>query len=69
MRHNGPMAQGQHIVKDMERARRLGDPRLTESDRDILRRVTSGDLADQFAAALAADAGDDDLLGPSPAVD
>ena len=40
-----------------------GDPRLTESDRAILRRITTGDLADDFAEALARDLIDDLLLG------
>ncbi len=39
------------------------DPRLNDDDRAILRRLTSGDLVDEFADALANDAADDDLPG------
>jgi hypothetical protein len=43
----------------------VGDPRLTEADRAILRRITTGDLADEFASALANDLASDPLLGGS----
>jgi hypothetical protein len=46
--------------------RRRGDPRLTESDREILRRITMGDLAGEFAEALAEVSGADPLLGGTP---
>jgi hypothetical protein len=39
------------------------DRRLNDDDRAILRRLTSGDLVDEFADALAGDVGDDDLPG------
>jgi hypothetical protein len=39
-----------------------GDPRLDAADRAILRRLTSADLAAEFADALAQDATSDPLL-------
>jgi hypothetical protein len=43
--------------------RRAGNPRITRHGREILRRVTRGDLADEFQAALDADLREDHLLG------
>lgn len=45
------------------RRRRAGDSRLTDADREILRRVTRGDLAEEFQAALDADLVADPFLG------
>ena len=64
--HNGAMTKGEQLLADMRRARRNGDPRLDDADRAILRRLTYGDLADEFAKALAQDVADDDLLGGAP---
>ncbi len=64
--HNGAMTKGEQLLADMRRARRNGDPRLDDADRAILRRLTYGDLADEFAEALAQDVADDDLLGGAP---
>lgn len=60
------MTKGEQLLADMRRARRSGDPRLDDADRAILRRLTSGDLADEFAEALAQDVANDDLLGTPP---
>lgn len=57
------MTRGKQLLEDLERQRRSGDPRLTESDRAILERITTGDLAVEFAEALAAASDDDPLLG------
>jgi hypothetical protein len=57
------MTRGQQLVEDLERQRRAGDPRLTDSDRAILERIATGDLAEEFAASLAAASDDDPLLG------
>jgi hypothetical protein len=51
------------LSEERRRRRRAGDPRLTEADREILRRVTTGDLADEFQAALDADLVNDPILG------
>lgn len=48
------MTRGQRLLEDLERQRRAGDPRLTEGDRAILERITTGDLVEEFAAGLAA---------------
>lgn len=54
---------GEELPEERRRRRRAGDPRLTDSDREIFRRITTGDLADEFQAALDADVADDPLLG------
>jgi hypothetical protein len=48
------------------RRRRAGDPRLTEADREYARRLTTGDLVDEFQAALDAVSAADPLLGGGP---
>jgi hypothetical protein len=53
------------LFEERRRRRRAGDPRLSDSDREILRRITTGDLADEFQAALDAVAEDDPILGGS----
>lgn len=57
------MSIGEELLEERRRRRRAGDPRLTEADREILRRVTRGDLAGEFQAALDADLAADPLLG------
>lgn len=57
------MSTGEELLEERRRRRRAGDPRLTESDREILRRITVGDLAEEFQAALDADLAADPLLG------
>jgi hypothetical protein len=54
---------GEELLEERRRRRRAGDPRLTDADRQILRRVTRGDLAEDFQAALDADLAADPLLG------
>ena len=58
-----PVTIGEELLEERRRQRRAGDPRLTDADREILRRVTRGDLADEFQAALDADLVNDLLLG------
>jgi hypothetical protein len=43
--------------------RRAGDPRVTEEGREIISQITTGDLAEEFQAALDADLAADPLLG------
>ena len=43
--------------------RRAGDPWISDGDRAILARMTDGDLADEFQAALDAAVVTDSLLG------
>ena len=58
-----PVTIGEELLEERRRRRRAGDPRLTDADREILRRVTRGDLADEFQAVLDADLVNDPLLG------
>jgi hypothetical protein len=44
-----------------------GIPRLSEADREILDRITTGDLVDEFQAGLDARLAADPLLGGQPA--
>ena len=57
---------GEELLEERRRWRRAGDPRLSEADRELLRRVTRGDLADAFQEALDADLDADPLLGGHP---
>ena len=54
------MSGGEELLD--ERRRRAGDPRLSAQGRDLFRRMTTGDLVDEFQAALAADLETDTLL-------
>jgi hypothetical protein len=54
---------GEDLLEERRRRRRAGDPRLSDADREILRRVTRGDLQAEFQAALDADLAVDPLLG------
>ena len=58
----GPVA-GVDITEECRRRRRAGDPRVSAEGRAILARITDGDLADEFQAALDADLVADPLLG------
>lgn len=60
---------GQDLLEEFRRQRRSGDPCLADSDKDILRRISTGDLADKFADSLAAISEADPLLGGGPAPD
>lgn len=60
------MTTGQDLLEEFRRQRRAGDPRLTEGDKEILRRIAMGDLADEFADSLAAISDGDRLLGGEP---
>lgn len=57
------MSVGEDLLEQRRRRRRAGDPRLSDADREILRRITSGDLAPAFQAALDADVVGDPVLG------
>ncbi|HEX3424886.1 MAG TPA: hypothetical protein VHT30_02060 [Acidimicrobiales bacterium] len=63
------MSVGEELLEERRRRRRAGDPRLSEADREILRRVTRGDLQAEFQAALDADLAADPLLGGGPEPD
>jgi hypothetical protein len=63
------MSVGEELLEERRRRRRAGDPRLTEADREFLGRLTDGDLADEFQAALDAVCASDPLLGGGPDTD
>lgn len=63
---NGSMTKGQNLLDELRRQRRSGDPRLTDDDRAILRRITTGDLADEFADSLREISDADPLLSGAP---
>jgi hypothetical protein len=56
------MTAGDDLLEERCR-RRAGDPRLTDEDRAILRRVARGDLTEEFQEALDSDLAADQLLG------
>lgn len=60
---NGGVTTGEELLEEQRRRRRAGDPRITPEGRAILLRLTTGDLMDEFQAALDADLAADPLLG------
>jgi len=62
LRNNGHVTIGEELDEERRRRRRAGDPRLTPSDRELLRRLTDGDLKEEFQAALDAVSDRDPLL-------
>lgn len=60
------MSIGEELLEERRRRRRAGDPRLTEADRELLRRLVDGDLMEEFQAALDAVSAADPLLGGGP---
>jgi hypothetical protein len=61
--HNGPVSIGEELIEERRRRRRAGDPRLSPEGRALFLRMASGDLMDEFQAALDADLANDPLLG------
>lgn len=61
---NGLMTTGERLLDEFRRERRSGDPRLSAEGREILRRITTGDFAEEFAAALGATGASDRSLSP-----
>lgn len=57
---------GEDLLEERRRRRRAGDPRLSAEGRELFRRMTTGDLAGEFQAALDADLVTDPLLGGGP---
>jgi hypothetical protein len=60
---NGAMSVGEDLLEERRRRRRAGDPRISPAGRELLLRMTTGDLAEEFQAALDADLVADPLLG------
>jgi len=57
------MSMGEELLEERRRRRRAGDPRITPEGREILLRLVSGDLMDEFQAALDAVSAADPLIG------
>jgi len=57
------MSIGEELLEERRRRRRAGDPRLSPEGKELFRRMTTGDPADEFQAALDADVERDSLLG------
>lgn len=58
-----PVTTGEELLEERRRRRRAGDPRITPEGRELLLRMTTGDLMDEFQAALDADLAADPILG------
>ncbi|MBI2705044.1 MAG: hypothetical protein HYX32_07110 [Actinobacteria bacterium] len=46
------MSLADELLEQRRRRRREGDPRLSPEGREILLRITTGDLADEFGRSL-----------------
>jgi len=46
------MSIADQLLEERRRRRRAGDPRLSDAGRQILLRITTGDLADEFGRSL-----------------
>jgi hypothetical protein len=57
------MTIGEELLEERRQRRRAGDPRLSPEGRELFRRMTTGDLVEDFQAALDADLEADPLLG------
>jgi hypothetical protein len=57
------MTTGEDLLEERRQLRRAGDPRVTPEGRELLLRLTTGDLMDEFQAALDADLAADPGLG------
>jgi hypothetical protein len=51
------------LLEERRRRRRAGDPRLSPEARELFRRMTTGDLVEEFQAALDAVSDADPLIG------
>ena len=57
------MSTSDDLLEQRRLRRRAGDPRLSAEAREVFRRMTTGDLAGEFQAALDNDLAADPLLG------
>ena len=57
-----PVTIGEELLEERRRRRRAGDPRLSAAGRELFLRMTTGDLVDEFHAALDADLAADPIL-------
>lgn len=61
-RHTGRVSIADQLLEERRRRRRRGDPRLSDEGRQILLRMTTGDLAEEFGRSLDEIAENDPLL-------
>lgn len=61
----GAVSLKEELDEERRRLRRMGDPRITPEGRELLRRMTDGDLQDEFQAALDDVSDSDPLLSGS----
>lgn len=59
------MSPDEEVDEERRRHRRAGDPRITPEGRELLRRLTNGDLQDELQVALNAVSDSDPLLSAS----
>jgi hypothetical protein len=62
-RQNRAVSVGEELIEERRRRRRAGDPRLSPEGRELFRRMTTGDLMDEFQAGLDAVSAADPLIG------
>jgi hypothetical protein len=60
------MSVGEELFEERRQARRAGDPRLSAQGRELFRRMTTGDLVEEFQADLDAIAAADPMLSGEP---
>ena len=58
-----PVTIGDELLEERRCRRRAGDPRLSAEGRELFRRMSTGDLIEEFQSALDADLASDPLLG------
>jgi len=51
-RDDDGVSPDEEVDEERRRQRRAGDPRITPEGRELLRRLTNGDLQDELKAAL-----------------
>lgn len=57
------VSTGEKLLEERRRRGKAADPRVTEADREVFLRLTTGDLVDELQAALDAVSASDPLLG------
>ncbi|MHB1508958.1 MAG: hypothetical protein ACYCST_02525 [Acidimicrobiales bacterium] len=54
---------GEELIEERRRRRRAGDPLLSDEGKELFRRMTTGNLIDEFQATLDAISEADPLVG------
>ena len=61
-RHTGRVSIADELLEQRRRRRHAGDPRVTAEDRELILRLTTGDLVEDFQRSLDEIAAADPLL-------